>query len=89
MGNNITSDSSTKADSLVILDNDFTIKHTPKTSTSSPPSSDERHDGSLHLEVLKPLVLTFLDPFSSDGEETIELDMRVTANATEIKSNAN
>jgi hypothetical protein len=36
---------------------------------------------------LKPLELLFLDPFSSDGEETIELDMRVTLNGSDIKNN--
>jgi hypothetical protein len=87
MGNNTTREThNLDGATHVILDNEYTITHIPKAQSETATRS-EFSDGTLHLEVLKPLELLFLDPFSSDGEETIELDMRVTLNGSDIKNN--
>jgi|TARA_B110000285_G_C14977187_1_gene539541 hypothetical protein len=43
-------------------------------------------EGTLTLDVIKPLELLFLDPMSPDGEEKVELDMKVYKGGEEYKS---
>ena len=38
------------------------------------------------MKILKPLKLLFLDPFSKDGDEEIELDISVFENKTQVLS---
>tara|TARA_B110000285_G_scaffold226592_1_gene286601 strand:+ start:194 stop:442 length:249 start_codon:yes stop_codon:yes gene_type:complete len=62
---------------LHIEDDDFTIKYIRRDSERLNEGS-EFSGGSLKLQVQKSLELLFLDPFSPDGEEKIELDMSVS-----------
>ena len=42
-------------------------------------------EGTLTLNVLKPLELLFLDPISPEGEEKVELDMKVYKDGQEYQ----
>jgi hypothetical protein len=72
---------------LHIQDEDFTIKYIRRDSERLNEGS-EFSGGSLKLQVQKSLELLFLDPFSPDGEERIELEMSVYIKGIAMFSNA-
>ena len=56
------------------------IKHFPAQGLN------QSFEGTLTLSVVKPLELLFLDPSSPDGEERVELDMKVYKDGQEYQS---
>ena len=59
---------------------EIVIKHFPTQGVC------QSFEGTLTLDVIKPLELLFLDPMSPEGEEKVELDMKVYKDGQEYKS---